>query len=278
MLSLIDFILNIASLLLFLNWRAVRANTLPRAGGVSIVSTLKRAGPPVRRWLNLCGLAGLLFLRAGFYCAIGPAFHWDPKVPLGPTTVVFRSDFFGRMLLFSFTGFIVTMVIFYFWLLFLSCINSRLPDSDPQQKLIRLHLGWLERWPAFLKLILPCIGVMALWYVCNPMLEKMGMTPKASGWHLIGQSALVGLATCLSLKYLVIGFLLLHLLNSYVYLGESLFWNFVNATAAAIVRPLKPMPLRIGKIDLAPVVAIVVIFVAAEFSRRGLTKLYVKFS
>ncbi len=273
MLSLIDFILNIASLLLWLNWRAVRVNQLPRAS-VSIVSTLKAAGPPAVRWFSFAGLAGLLLIRAWFYYMIGPPLHWDPKIPLGPTTLVFRSDFLGRMFLFSLGGFAVTLIVFYFWLLLLSCLNRQIPDTDPQQKLVRLHLGPLERWPIFLKLLLPCLTVMALWCLCNAPLVTLGMTPKVSGAHLAGQGALIGLATFLSLKYLLIGFLLLHLLNSYVYFGEFSFWTFVDATARGILRPFKPLPLRIGKIDLAPIVAIAVIILITELSRRGLTLLY----
>ncbi len=273
MLSLIDFILNIASLLLFLNWRSVRVGAMPRAG-VSIVSTLKRAGPPASRWFSLAGLAALLFVRAWFYYMIAPAFHWDPKIPLGPTTLVFRSDFLGRMMIFSLFGFIVTLLVFYFWLLVISCINRQIPDTDPQQKLVRLHLSQLEHLPWFLKLFLPWVVVAALWLLSNPLLFQLGMTPKIATSHLFAQSLLVGLAIFLSLKYLFIGFLLLYLLNSYVYLGEFPFWNFVNLTGRSLLRPFKALPLRVAKIDLTPIVSIAVIILLAELGRRGLALLF----
>jgi uncharacterized protein YggT (Ycf19 family) len=53
-------------------------------------------------------------------------------------------------------------------------------------------------------------------------------------------------------------------------------WNFINATARTLLRPLRWLPLQAGKIDFAPVLAIVVVLAAAQFSQRGLTDLYQK--
>ena len=41
-----------------------------------------------------------------------------------------------------------------------------------------------------------------------------------------------------------------------------------------MLRPLKKYPLRAGKVDLAPVLAIALIFFAAEGAERGLAFLY----
>ena len=54
-------------------------------------------------------------------------------------------------------------------------------------------------------------------------------------------------------KYFIVGILLLHLLNSYVYFGNHPFWNFVNATARNLLYPLRWLPLRVGKVDFAAV-------------------------
>jgi uncharacterized protein YggT (Ycf19 family) len=52
------------------------------------------------------------------------------------------------------------------------------------------------------------------------------------------------------------------------------FWQFINVPAQRFLRPLQWIPLRIGKIDLLPALAIVLVFYAAEFGQMGLTKLY----
>ena len=78
----------------------------------------------------------------------------------------------------------------------------------------------------------------------------------------------------LAWKYLITSLLLLYLLNSYVYLGNHAFWNFLAATARNLLAPLGILPLRLGKIDFAPVLAIAAVLVASRFAERGLTILY----
>ena len=70
--------------------------------------------------------------------------------------------------------------------------------------------------------------------------------------------------------------LLLHLLNSYIYFGKHPFWRYVNVTAQTLLQPLRKIPLRIGKVDFAPVLGIAVIFLAAEGIGYELARLYAK--
>ena len=253
--SWIDFILNLAGLLLWLNWRAVHRVALPPPGA-SLLSTLKRAEPIGSRWLHLAGLGTLLVVRSFFYWQLGSALHWAPGLPLGPVTLAFRSDLFTRMLLFSALSFGATLAVFHLWLLFLSVVNAGMPDANPQQRLLRLQLGWVERWPWFLKLPLPFVAVAALWCAGHPALVASGLTPATPFPQLLAQGCLVGLAFYLVLKYLVAGFFLLYILNTYVYLGDWPIWTFVNGTARALLGPLKRLPLQVGRIDFAPVVGL----------------------
>src|SRR5579872_1575358 len=99
---LIDFILNIAGLLLWLNWLAVQSDPLTKTSAASLVGTLKKAGAVApRRWKFLAGLIALLLLRASVYWQIGAAVNWTPKLELEFIDLSFRSDYYGRMLLFS---------------------------------------------------------------------------------------------------------------------------------------------------------------------------------
>jgi uncharacterized protein YggT (Ycf19 family) len=272
-LTLIDFILNIAGLLLWLNWRAAELPVRERPGR-SLLSTLRPAGPPRPRFYYWGSLPVLLAVRALFYWQAGQPVHWSPRIFLGPTTLSFRTDLAGRMFLFSILSFAVALGIFYLWLLFLSCVNAQVSDADPVQRLLRVWLGRLERLPSAIKLLLPLAVAVLAWYLLNLLLGRLNMVPPNTPARLLAQGAVIGLAGYLTLKYLFIALLILYLLNSYVYLGEFALWHFVDATARRLLHPLQSVPLRAGKIDFAPVLAIILVILASELAQRGLTHLY----
>ncbi|MGA2555824.1 MAG: hypothetical protein ABSG04_06065 [Verrucomicrobiota bacterium] len=272
--SLIDFILNIAGLLLWLNWRAVRPPAAAAAAGSGGVAALPRAEAPRARWRYLLALAALLLGRAVFYWQAGGPLKWDPGIRLNGMVLPFYSDWLGRMVLFSLFSFGATLGFFYLCLLLLSSVNGRAADADPAQQMVRLHLGRLERWPGGVKLLLPLLVMTALWCALNPLLLwRMEMVPRVSTWHLLAQGAVIGLAVYFALRFLVVGFLALYVVNSYVYLGDFAFLNFVNTTARGLLRPLRRLPLRVGRVDLAPLAGMALVLLAAELGRRGLARL-----
>jgi len=69
---------------------------------------------------------------------------------------------------------------------------------------------------------------------------------------------------------------LLHLLISYVYLGNSKVWTFIEGTARNLLKPLRWLPLRAGKADFAPILGIALVLTAAELGSRLLTSIYQK--
>jgi uncharacterized protein YggT (Ycf19 family) len=275
--SLIDLILNVVGLVLWLNWRALPL-TVQAPPGKSLASTLRRAGPPRPRIYYLVGLIVLLAGRALIYWQLGGQLSWVARIPLGPTTVGFRSDFLGSMVLFSVCSFGVALGIFYLCLLLLSWINGPVADTEPGQRVVRAQLGLLDRWPGAIKLLLPLLFTAALWCLLDPWLARLGLVPQQaqSAWRVLAQGAVIGLAAYLALKFFLVGILALHLFSSYVYLGELPFWSFVNTTAHSLLRPLQWLPLRAGRFDFAPVLAMLLVLVTAPFSQRGLTQLFQK--
>jgi uncharacterized protein YggT (Ycf19 family) len=274
-LTLIDFILNIVGLLLWLNWRAAAAPVRARPG-TSLVATLRPAGPPRPDYYYWAGLPVLLVARDLFYWQAGGPVHWSPGLSLGPTTLVFRSDLASRMLLFSILSFALTLGVFYLWLLFLSWVNEEVSDANPVQHLIRTWLGRLERWPETVKLLSPLAVAVLAWCLLNLWLARIHMVPPNSLGRLLAQGMVLGMNGYLTLEYLVIALLVLYLINSYVYLGEFALWSFIDTTARGLLRPLRIIPLRVGKIDLTPVVAIILVAVFAGMAQRGLNHLYQK--
>ena len=274
--SIFDLILSLAGLLLWLNWRAIRVEA-PRSLTAPLGHMLKPAGPSRKKSGYLIILVALLVVRAILYWQIGTASHWTPLVPFGPVTLAFRSDFFWRIFLFSFVSFGFTLAIFYLSLLLLSLVNGGIPDADPQQKWVRLHLGWFESWPWFLRMLLPPLAAGVVWYLLNPLLQHAGIGPAPRSFlQLVQQGAVIGLGSCFVWKYLIAGILVLHLVNSYVYLGNHPFWTYINATARTFLRPLSIVPLQVARIDFAPVVAIALVFLTAELGARGLAWLFPK--
>lgn len=274
--GIIDFILNWACLLLWLSWRSLSFDPLAKARPASIASTLKRTEPQrFARWHFLAALAALLLIRAVLYWQIGPAVDWVPNLQLGAISVFFRSDVLRRMLLFSALSFLLTLTVFYTWLLFLAVVNRKATEPDPIQRLVRLHLGWLDRWPWPVQLLVPLVLASVAWLALAPVLAALNLIqPPLSLAHRIEQAIVIGLGTYLTWKYVLAAFLLLWLLTAYVYFGNHAFWNFVGLTGRNLLQPLRMLPLRVGRVDLAPILEIALVFLAAELAQRGLTILY----
>jgi uncharacterized protein YggT (Ycf19 family) len=278
--ALIDFILNLAGLLLWLNWRSVRFDPLGKRTPATLIGTLRRAEPRrLRRWHLLAALGGLLLLRAGIYWQIGSAANWAGKLDLGITALSFSSNSSGpmlsflRMLLFSIFSFGLMLGMFYLWLLLLSILAG--PEPLPFHRLVRMPLGGIDRWARWAKFLLPLIVTAVFWWLASWLLAWLQVIPEPGSLaHRIEESLVIGLGSYLTWKYLIGVLLVLHLLNSYIYFGKHPFWSYVNAGAQALLSPLRVVPLRAGKVDFAPVVGIALVFLAAELAGRGLVSLY----
>ena len=274
--GLIDFILNLAGLLLWLNWRAAKADPLGKPKPATLIGTLRRAEPGSAwtRWQLPVILAGLLLLRALFYWQIGSAANWPGKLDLGVTTVYFHSNVFGQMLLFSIFSFARMFGMVYLWLLLLSILEGPMPTH----RLVKMQLGAIDGWPRWIKLFLPLAVVALVWGLASWPFAWLHPKLAMPASRRVGESLVIALGSYLVWKYLIAALLALHLLNSYIYFGKNPFWNYVNATAKQSLRPLEKIPLRAGKADFAPVVGIALVFLLAEVAGRLLIFLYGRLS
>jgi uncharacterized protein YggT (Ycf19 family) len=276
--AILDFILNCACLLLWLNWRSKRLASVPRVPGIALIATLKRAGQrPSDRWPASIVLVAVLLVRAILYRQIGPSIHWIPSVTLGPIALHFRSDMFTRMLLFSLLGFFLFLATFYFSLLLVTGMNRHTTNTDQWRALVRAHLGVLARLPEWLMLLAPFIITFLFWVTLGSMFGALQLSlPPKSFRHLIEQAAVIGFSAWLLWQYVIAAVLLLHIVSSYVYLGTAPFWKFIGATARGLLRPLAWLPLRVGKVDLTPLLALSLLALIIIFAPRGLSWLYYK--
>jgi len=266
MFDAIDFILNVAGLLLWLNYRSVRLDPFNRGIPATLAGTVRRAEPMrLKRWHFLAALAGLLFVRAFFYEHIGPAVNWTPKLNLVVVTPAFPlvirgHDFFLSALVFSLASFVCLLVIFYLWLLAIAILNRRETSPDPLQKLLLIQLGRVGKWPVLAQLIFSVVVIAVLWALFHPLFVHIGVTtPVRTKTVLFAQGAVISLIAWLSLKFLLLTFLAVHLIITYVYLGTNPVWDFINTTSKNLLAPLKRLPLRFGRIDFTTVLGIILV-------------------
>ena len=185
----VDFILNLAGLLLWLNWRSIRFDPLAKRTPATLMGTLRPAAPKkLRRWHLLVFLAALLFLRAILYRWIAP--FWIGKLDLGVIVTSFRSDWFSGILIFSFLSFSLALGIFYVGLLFLSLLSG----PEPIQSLVKIPLGRVDGWPRWAKILLPLIVTTILWWLVSWLLVWLQiLPPPVSVAQRLEQSLVIGL-------------------------------------------------------------------------------------
>lgn len=199
--------------------------------------------------------------------------NWTASLDLVAIALPWRSDYFPRMLLYSFVSFGLTLALFYASLLLLSAANRGVLDSEPGQKLLRLHLGFLEKLPWIFKLLMPFFFGMAGWLLFFPLLQKLGLVPPVkSKSHLWEQAAVLGAAGWLGWRWMLVVVLALHLLNTYIYLGEHPFWKFITLSARNLLKPLKFLQFR--AFDLSALVGLAVVLILAELAPAWLVRCF----
>jgi uncharacterized protein YggT (Ycf19 family) len=282
----VDFILNLAGLLLWLNWRSDRFDPLTKRAPATLMGTLRPATPRrLRRWHFLAFIAALLLLRALIYWWIGSETNWSGKLNLGMTVLYFSSGShwtgwfhlaswmgFLRMASFSFLSFGLMLGIIHVGLLPLSLLGGPMPVHG----LVTIPLGRVDGWPRWAKAILPFFATAILWWLAGWWLNRVQVLPPVPTADRFQQSLVLGGSSYLLWQFPLGAILLLHLLNSYIYFGQHPFWKYVSATAQTILQPLKKIPLRFGRVDFAPLLALAILFFTAELAARGLYQLYAR--
>ena len=275
--TFIDFILNLAGLLLWINWRSTLFDPFEKRTPATLVGALRRAAPTrFRHWHLLAAIGALLVLRALFYWQIGSASHpvWVGKINLGVTVPAFPSSSFGQMLVFSIFSFARILGIIYLWLLLLSILGGPMPTH----RFVKMQLGKIDGWPRWIKFILPLVVTALFWGLASWPFASLHPKPAMSAAHHVEEALVIGLESYFVWKFLIGSLLVLHLLGSYVYFGKHPFWKYVDAIAETLLKPLGKFPLRAGKADFAPVVGIALVFSLASLAERGLASLYAQLS
>ncbi len=267
--ALLDLILNLSALLLWLNWSYLTLSRRePAAPGISLAGTLKTTvAPHIPRWPYLAGLLALLLVRALVYFTIGSNLRTNMTLSLGLVSIAFNPRLVMRMFLFSGLSFAVFTGVFYYGLLLFSVINRQVTQPDTCLRLVRLHLGRVHRWPVWLQILIPGLATALFWMLLAPLLEWLGLFPvHASGFAYWLRALLIGVYAYLSWIPPLVILLVLYGLSSYVYFGDSAFWNFVQVSGGNLVGRLR---LHSRRIDWAPVVLVPVLLWIGWTGRWG---------
>ena len=70
------------------------------------------------------------------------------------------------MLLFSVLSFGLMLAVFYLWLLLLSILAG----PEPIHGLVRMPLGAMDRWPRWMKILLPLVATALFWWLASWLL------------------------------------------------------------------------------------------------------------
>ena len=257
--SLVDLLLNLAGLLMWVSWRGISG--LEAAGSAGTILGNLRPAERTRepRWGYLVALLGLLFFRAVIYRQVGPALPWHPNWSVAAVTLPFRSDSFLRMLSYSLLSFGWLLLNWYTWGVAVLVINRGGKERDGVTRAIRRQLGWVGSLPVGVLALVPILVAAAGWMAVGWFAAQYRMMPALrDGSHLVQQGVLMGLSHFCVLRWLLVGVLLLHLLNLYVYLGSHPFWDFIQQTGDRLSKPFSFA--RLGQLDLSPIPATLVLW------------------
>lgn len=271
--NLIDWILNLAGLFLWIDWRTGRAAQRP-AKVISLASALRETGRRRSKgWSSLAGLVGLLLLRPFVYRSLGSSLEWTPVMDVLALSLPFRSDLIDRMFVYSTLSFCLTLGSFYSILLFLSAPPSKAPESEVLRRFLRAQLSFLDKLPWFAKMLLPFAGVALFWSGLVPALTRFGIMPAVPRPSILwAQAGIIALASVILWSWFFVILFLLQCVNTYVYLGAHPFWTFVSEVSAGFLKPLSF--LRWGKFDASPFAAIILLVAAAELLRPWVVQLF----
>jgi uncharacterized protein YggT (Ycf19 family) len=265
----VDFVLNLAGLLLWLNWRSERLDATHRAPVISLAHVVRKASrSPLRAWQVLGWLAALLFFRALLYWRFADTLPHTFKLDLIAIELPFSTSRFWLTLLYSLVSFLFMLGFFYLALLLFSLVNPR--NASSPHRFVHVHLGFVDRLPGALKALLPGVLGFAFWMAAAHGLAACGIVSSPRSLAELWQRAVViGLGVYVHWQWVLLAVLVLYFVNTYVYLGRHPIWEYLHATGRQLLMPLQPLPLRAGQLDFAPLVAAALISALAVLLESG---------
>ena len=275
----LDWMTDLVGLMLWLSWRGFGSQPASSRPALTLVSNLRPADGARSRGMPLAlpGLGVLLLSRAALHHTLSP--HFAEAVPwsMGAVTVVFRSDLWFRMLGHSLLSWLGMVLKAYVLFAFLVRLRRPEADTDPITQSLRAELGSVARWPWGLALVPFLAGLGVLWLLASPALVSAGLVPaRASMAHALQQAVVVALGGLGFLKWPLVLLCLMRFLLDHVYLGAMPVWEYLHTTGGRLSAGLERLPLRWGRIDLAPLAAAGLCWTAGHLIQGGAPRLFLR--
>ncbi|MCS1407500.1 MAG: hypothetical protein M2R45_00658 [Verrucomicrobia subdivision 3 bacterium] len=258
--EIVNILLNFVGLGLWVGAFVLPRYAVRSSRPLTLLSTLRSETPSGHeRFLMVGFLIGLLGLRALGYWNFSTPGALPPSVDFGVLSVSFRLDSLVHMLTYSVSSFVVFIYLYHLWALGLSFTCRHGGRIDSIENLVNQQLGGVAFWHPGWKVLLSVVGGVGLWIVARSILIVIEALPRDwSFFVIVTQSAVVVASLWLSFLIVVIVVLFLHLLHSYVYLGEQAIWVFTDRIAKVYLLPFRRLPLLLGRFDFAPIFGILV--------------------
>ena len=270
--GILNLFLDLAAVSLWLSWRGFGSVPTRRPAG-TLGANLRPVDVRVpRRFVQLAGFLGLVIGRAILYSQLGDGVSWVALWSPGAVTIAFRSDSFSRMLLYSGLSAVSAVILAYSWLIALSGLSNVKKDPDPISRALRDELKPLSGLPFGLWLVFPILAATLLWLVSAPLISKVAMGPPFRSFALlVEQSVVVGFGILPSLRIPLMAVVFFKGLAEFVYFGVHPFWAFVEQAGGRLCRPLAWF--RIGRVDLAPIATLLIIWLVGRIMGFGFNDL-----
>lgn len=243
---------------------------------LTLLSTLRQESTPTYgRFFLLGGLVLLLGLRALAYWNFIPEGAPKPAVEFGLVSVSYLSERLVHMLIYSFSSFVIFLYGYYVLVFGLSITCRQRTRVNSIENLINQQLGSAAYWHPGLKVLaLGCTGA-GLWIGFGLLSLQIGVLPEE--WTLgvlFMQSPIVAASFWTLYLVAIMAVIGLYLLNSYVYLGEKVVWKFIDETAKFYLSGLRQLPLVFGRIDLAPMLGLLLYWLLYRILEAGLQAVF----
>jgi len=267
----VDLILNLAGLLLWLNWRAERLDAAYRVPVISLAHAVRKAGSSrFQKWGALPLLGGLVAFRALFYWYFAEQLPHTFKLDLIAVELPFSTARFWLTQLYSLLSLLFTLGFFYLALLLFSIVNERAGEKETPHRFVRIHLGGVDRLPLAARALLPGLVGLAGWMIGAHALAGCGILPTPRSFAELWQRGIViGLGVYLHWRWVILAVLFLHMVNTYVYLGRQTTWSYIQTTGRKLLAPLQVLPVRTRKVDFTPLVAMAIVSALAVLLESG---------
>jgi hypothetical protein len=272
--SFVNFLLDLAAVVLWLSFRGVGGAPSRPAG--TLLGNLRPVEPEQKRsWYALLGLAAILLLRPLFLSPIAGSVDATPSWSPGPVVLVFRSDSWMRLYLYSGVTFFWTWLIFFAHAVLLGVCIRGLSELKGLQDLVVSMVGPIGRWPWYVSLPIPMLLGAVGWFGMSRLFFELGVMPQSKAdWHIALQCLSIGLSVWIPCRWVIAGVLLYRMLYGYVYLGEHPVWGFLDVVGRRLQTPISWIPLRLGQMDFGALLAAAIFWGGGEFARLGLIKLF----